>query len=145
MPRKELGLYIDRTYKMVRQDLINRFRAKKLDITPEQWVLLSKLYAEGELYQTDLANKSFRDKPTVSRILDLLVKKNLVERSQDPSDARKYVVSLTDEGMKLVNKALPEVERSREQGWTNLTEDEYHTLVKLLDKVFMNYEEENQT
>ena len=140
MLRKELGLYIDRTYKVVRQDLINRFRSKQIDITPEQWVVLSRLYSEGELYQTDLANKSFRDKPTVSRILDLLVKKNLVERSQDKLDARKYLVSLTEEGRGLVEEALPEVEESREKGWTNLTESEYDTLVRLLDKVFINYE-----
>lgn len=140
MPRKELGLYIDRTYKIVRQDLINRFRAQKLDITPEQWVLLSRLHAEGELYQTELANKSFRDKPTVSRILDLLVKKKLVERSQDKQDARKYLVNLTHSGEDLVNEAIPHVQESREMGWTNLTEDEYQTLVRLLDKVFTNYE-----
>lgn len=142
MPRKELGLYIDRTYKVVRQDLINRFRSKKLDITPEQWVILSRLHAEGELNQTDLANKSFRDKPTVSRILDLLVKKEFVARSQDKSDARKYLISLTEKGSNVVQEAAPEVEESREQGWTNLTENEYNTLVSLLDKIFVNYESE---
>lgn len=140
MPRKELGLYIDRTYKVVRQDLINRFRAKNLDITPEQWVILSRLYSEGEHHQTDLANKSFRDKPTVSRILDLLVKKNLVVRSQDKVDARKFLVSLTRQGRALVEEALPEVEESREKGWVNLTKEEYETLVALLDKVFVNYD-----
>jgi len=140
MSRKELGLYIDRTYKVVRQDLINRFRSKNLDITPEQWVVLSRLHHEGKLYQTDLANKSFRDKPTVSRILDLLVKKSLVERVQDKLDARKYLISLTNEGEKLVDAATPEVEESREKGWTNLTEEEYDMLVCLLDKVFSNYD-----
>ena len=144
MPRKELGLYIDRTYKVVRQDLINRFRAKNLDITPEQWVVLSKLHAEGHLHQTELANKSFRDKPTVSRILDLLVKKQLVERTQDKLDARKYLISLTHTGEKLVSEAQPQVEESREKGWTNLTEDEYTMLVSLLDKVFNNYDLENE-
>jgi len=145
MARKELGLYIDRTYKVVRQDLINRFRSKNIDITPEQWVILSRLHTDGPLHQTDLATKSFRDKPTVSRILDLLVKKRLVERSQDELDARKYQVSLTKVGNQLVESALPEVQESREKGWTNLTEEEYETLVRLLDKVFTNYDlDDNQ-
>ena len=139
MVRKEIGLYIDRTYKIVRQDLINRFKENEIDLTPEQWVLVSKLHKEGDLFQTDLASYSFRDKPTVSRIVDLLVKKRIVSKTQDRMDGRKYLVSLTEEGRALVDAALPVVAASREQGWTNLTTDEYETLVQTLDKIFSNY------
>ena len=41
--KKEIVVYIDRTYKVVRQDLINRFKSANIDITPEQWVILSQL------------------------------------------------------------------------------------------------------
>jgi len=137
---KELGSFIDRTYKVVRQDLINRFKINKVDITPEQWVILSKL-SEKDMYQTELASQSFRDKPTVSRIIDLLVKKGLVERNRDDCDGRKYHVSITDSGESLVKKATPSVEESRKLGWTNLSESEYETLIATLDKVFTNYSE----
>ncbi len=60
MERRELALYIDRTYKVVSQDLIHRFRDKQLDITPEQWVVLSRLKFEGALYQSDLASKGLK-------------------------------------------------------------------------------------
>ena len=139
MARKELGLYIDRTYKIVRQDLINRFKENQIDLTPEQWVLVSRLHKEGNLFQTDLASYSFRDKPTVSRIVDLLVKKNIVTRTQDRSDGRKYLISLTQKGEALVGTAIPIVEASREQGWTNLSMEEYDALVQTLDKIFSNY------
>ena len=140
MPRKELGSYIDRTYKVVRQDLINRFKEANVNLTPEQWVILSKVNTE-DMYQTDLANMSFRDKPTVSRIVDLLVKKGLVKRIQDESDGRKFIVTITDSGRGLVNAAYPAVEASRDLGWTNLSEEDYETLIALLDKVFSNYSE----
>ena len=140
MPRKELGSYIDRTYKVVRQDLINRFKEANVNLTPEQWVILSKVNTE-DMYQTDLANMSFRDKPTVSRIVDLLVKKGLVKRIQDESDGRKFIVTITDRGRGLVNAAYPAVEASRDLGWTNLSEEDYETLIALLDKVFSNYSE----
>ncbi len=136
--KKEIGIYIDRTYKVVRQDLINRFKKAEIDITPEQWVVLSKL--EGStMNQTDLANGSFKDKHTVSRILDLLMKKGFVVREQDPEDGRKYLVSLTETGKKELNEAKPHVYSSREQGWENLSDEEYNQLLELLDKVFTNY------
>ncbi|MCG8372283.1 MAG: MarR family transcriptional regulator, partial [Balneolales bacterium] len=83
--KKEIGVYIDRTYKMVRQDLINRFNKAGIDITPEQWVVLSKLEKKN-LSQADLAAESFKDKHTVSTIIDLLQKKGFVYRTQDPND-----------------------------------------------------------
>ena len=144
MPGKELGSYIDRTYKVVRQDLINRFKESNVNLTPEQWVILSKL-DEVEMYQTNLANLSFKDKPTVSRIIDLLVKKNLVKRRQDKADGRKFWVAITEQGRQVVKQAYPSVEASRELGWTNLSEDEYTTLIDLLDKIFANYTEEGKS
>lgn len=134
----EIGVYIDRTYKVVRQDLINRFKTEGINITPEQWVLLSSL-EEGKVNQTDLANGSFKDKHTVSRILDLLVKKGFVIREPDPEDGRKYLISLTADGKSELNDARPHVYASREKGWENLTQQEYTQLRTLLDKVLSNY------
>lgn len=138
---REIGSYIDRTYKVVRQDLINRFKKQGLDITPEQWVILSKLYRAKGLYQTDLANQSFRDKPTVSRIIDLLVKKEYVKRIPDEVDRRKFLITITPLGKEVVEKAQAAVDASRKLGWTDLTENEYETLISTLDKIFSNYTE----
>lgn len=136
--KKEIGVYIDRTYKVVRQDLLNRFNKAGVGLTPEQWVLLSKL-EEGKTSQTELAGKSFKDKPTVSRIIDLLVKKGFVIREQDPEDGRRYFIALTAGGRSVMEKAKPYVYASREKGWKNLTEEEYEHLCLLLDKVFSGY------
>jgi DNA-binding MarR family transcriptional regulator len=136
--KKEIGVYIDRTYKVVRQDLINRFNNADVNITPEQWVILSKL--ENDVHnQTDLANGSFKDKHTVSRILDLLTKKGYVRKQTDPDDGRRFLIHLTDSGKKVINEARPHVYASREQGWQDLSEEEYDQLLSLLDKVFSNY------
>lgn len=139
MHSKEIGIYIDRTYKIVRQDLITRFKQGGVDMTPEQWVLLSRLDDQKEYSQTDLANFSFKDKPTVSRIVDLLVKKGLVNRKPDRNDKRKFYIRLTAEGRKEVEKARPHVIAAREKGWQNLSKKEYETFVQLMDKIFNNY------
>ena len=138
---KDIGSYIDRTYKVVRHKLISRFKEAGIKITPEQWVILSKLNKEN-MYQTDLANMSFRDKPTVSRIVDLLSKNKLVERVQDKNDGRKFHVRITSDGKEIVRKAEPIVDGTRKLGWKNLSEEEYETLIFLLDKIFQNYTED---
>lgn len=134
----EIGFYIDRTYKVVRQDLINAFKQNNIPITPEQWILLSKL-ADASLYQSELANLSFKDKPTVSRIIDLLVSKNWVERKPDDQDGRRFIISLTEKGRDVLRSAWPLVKASREKAWKNITRDEYDSLVNVLNKVFESY------
>ena len=131
-------MYIDRTYKVVRQDLINRFKKANIDITPEQWVILSQL-EKKTMSQVDLAGQSFKDKHTVSRIIDLLQKKGFVDRTQDPDDGRRFLISLTELGRSETTKAKEHVYASRELGWENITEEEYNQLRSLLDKVFTSY------
>ncbi len=138
MKKKEIGVYIDRTYKVVRQDLINRFKKARIDLTPEQWVILSKL-ENGRTSQTELASDSFKDKPTVSRIIDLLVKKNFVRKEQDPDDGRRSFIVLTNAGKSILEDAKAHVYASREKGWENLTIEEYEQLKGVLDKIFENY------
>jgi len=136
--KKEIGVYIDRTYKVVRQDLINRFKNAGIDITPEQWVLLNKL-EKSTMSQADLATESFKDKHTVSRIVDLLQKKGFIHRQQDPDDGRRYLVSLTDTGRNETVKAREHVYASRELGWEKISEEEYQSLRTILDKIFLSY------
>ncbi len=136
---KEIGVYIDRTYKAVRQDLIMRFKSSKVDLTPEQWAVVSKLNFDTEVTQKDLAEKSFKDKPTLSRIVDLLVKKEFVYRRTDDSDRRKVFLRLSSRGKEIVDKALPLVVASRSVGWRNLSNKEYEEMITTLDKIMNNY------
>lgn len=141
MEGKEIGSYIDRTYKAVRQDLTTRFRKAGVDLTPEQWVILSKLEQKRELGQSELANSTFKDKPTVSRILDLMVKKGLVTRETHQGDKRKFVIRLTTLGEVLIQQAGPVVLQSRMIGGKGISDDDYRNLIRILDRVFENYRE----
>ena len=135
--KKEIGVYIDRTYKVVRQDLINRFKKAQINLTPEQWVLLNQL-DKSSMSQADLAAQSFKDRHTVSRILDLLQKKGFLSRTQDLDDARRYLITLTDLGISELNKAKEHVYASRDLGWQNISEKEYQQLKLILDKIFFS-------
>ena len=136
--KKEIGVYVDRTYKVVRQDLVNRFKKAQINLTPEQWVLLNQL-DKSSMSQADLAAQSFKDRHTVSRILDLLQKKGFLSRTQDLDDARRYLITLTDLGISELNKAKEHVYASRDLGWQNISEKEYQQLKLILDKIFFNY------
>lgn len=130
---------MDRTLKLIRQNYLQAFRDQQADITTEQWVLLDRL-AEGDgISQTDLANDSFKNAPTVSRIVTLLAKKKLIRRKQSSEDRRQYLIYLTDEGRQLHENILPSVLALRTQGWQHLSEKDYKDFVRIMDQIGENF------
>lgn len=139
---KIFGTYIDRTIKIIRHNYTRAFKELNLDLTTEQWVLLDSLSKKDGLSQNELANGSFKNAPTVSRIIDLLSKKGFTERIASNEDRRKFHIYITKEGKKVYKKALPAVIKLRQQGWENLTEDDYDHFLRIMNQVFANFEEQ---
>ena len=136
---KDFGSYMDRTLKQIKLSYLQAFKNIGVDITTEQWVILDSLYKDSGLSQTDLANGSFKNAPTVSRIIDLLCKKGLTERQRFPNDRRRYKIFLTAKGKATYEKALPVVIDLRKQGWHNLSDDDYDHFKRIMDQVFANF------
>lgn len=139
MTTKNFGAIMDRTLKLIRQNYLQAFRDQQADITTEQWVLLNRL-AEGDgISQTDLANDSFKNAPTVSRIITLLAKKKLIRKKQSSDDRRQFMIFLSDEGRELHDRVLPAVLALRHQGWQQLSEKDYEDFVRIMDKIGENF------
>ena len=136
---KDFGSYIDRTLKQIKLSYLQVFKEIGVDITTEQWVILDNLYKNNGLSQTDLANGSFKNAPTVSRIIDLLCKKGLTERQRFPNDRRRYKIYLTAKGKATYEKALPAVIDLRKQGWDNLSDDDYQDFQRIMNQILENF------
>lgn len=106
-----LGFWVHRVYQASRNEMYRAFRELGEDVTPEQWAVLIRLWERDGRSQSELSDATFRDRPTMSRILDVLEKARLVERRADPADARARIVHLTRKGRELEGKLVPVVER----------------------------------
>ena len=95
---KYFGSFVERNFKLIKQTFSKAFKKAGVDITPEQWVIVDLLNNNDGVSQNDLANKSDKDAPTVSRIIDILERKTLIERKNVKGDRRKYHIFLTEEG-----------------------------------------------
>ena len=135
---KKIGYYLERTTRIVKLSYLQAFAQLEVDITPEQWVMLDSLYHRNGQSQTELAGDSYKNAPTVSRIIDLLEKKGLVERQRFANDRRRYKIFLTKTGQTTVEKVQPAVAALREKGWQELTDDDYSNFLRILNQVFDN-------
>lgn len=135
---KRFGVLLDVTLKLIKQDLIKRFKDNQLDLTPEQWTLLAELAEKGTIYQRELAKNTFKDAPTVSRIIELIRQRGYITRKADKTDRRRFLISLTKQGQAVYDKAAPLVYEARKNGWEGLTDQDFEDLNRILDKVASN-------
>jgi DNA-binding MarR family transcriptional regulator len=131
---------IDTTIKKIRQNLQKKLDDANIDLTVDQWVLLDHIHRHEQngISQNELAEMTVKDAPTVTRIIDLLVKKGFAERTMATNDRRRFNITLTDSGRVKFNETYPIVVDIRRKGWGNLTDDDYKTFVRILDSIYVN-------
>ena len=131
--KKSTGLLFIRTYHKWHGLIKNEL--KTIDLTHPQFVVLTTLAAllrqQEWVNQTDIARFSDMDVMTVSQIIRLLVKKELIMREVHPKDSRANIILLTDTGLQKVNQALPLVE-GIDQAFFGKLEDKTEVFNQLL-------------
>jgi DNA-binding MarR family transcriptional regulator len=85
-----------------------------------------------------IADLTFRDRTTVTRLLDGMEKKQLIERRTDAQDRRRTRVFLTSHGQQLENVLKPIAQEMISQSLAGLSVDEVAQLTLLLRKMTEN-------
>jgi MarR family transcriptional regulator, transcriptional regulator for hemolysin len=129
---------LDKTIKTYRQFAQKRFLEQGFDITIDQWLVLNAIYEKPDITQFDIAGKVFKDTASVTRIIDLLIKKCLLKREVHSSDRRRFTLELTTEGRKLITKITDVVEQNRAIALQGITEKELIHMKETLNDIIDN-------
>ena len=108
---------------------------EQADLTPQQFNILRILRGAGQPLSTLQIRQRMLDKMSdTSRIVDRLIKKGLVKKVVCKSDRRLVDVSITEKGLKLLEK-LDDTQNDLDSIVQNLNEPDARQLNKLLDKI----------
>ncbi len=118
--------------------LQKHFRNEGLEITIEQWSILYHLWKQNGLSQQELCNRTFRDKPSITRLLDNLEKLNLVKRVASKEDRRINSVYLTDNALQLHDITISLANQTMDEALVGVNKDEIETVKNVLQKVYDN-------
>jgi len=132
------GYLINLAAQRLKYELHQTFQAKGYDVTPEQWAVLNRLWEQDGLSQVDLAERTFKDKPGTTRILNLLERKGIVVRRPDESDRRVLRVFLTRIGKDLKDKLIPCAQEVLAKSGKNLTKEELAQFKLTLNQILRN-------
>jgi DNA-binding MarR family transcriptional regulator len=131
---------LDKTSRRIKQYAQKRFKELEFGVTVDQWIILKKLYEQDGIPQCDLAESTFKDTPTLTRIIDLLCEKGLVKRVMDEGDRRRFKVYLSEGGREKVKEMLPQVSLIRKKGWEGLQVEDFESFKRILNQIYENLE-----
>lgn len=135
-PSNQIGFFIGRTHRTMLSVLQQRFTNEAIDITPEQGILLMHLGIEEGVSQQDIANRIFKDKSSVKRLIDSMERKSLLVRVEDKSDRRNKLIYLTHKG-KMVKQQVIEIKSTyTEQFKVKIEESEMKICKKVLSQIY---------
>lgn len=78
----------------------------ELDITYPQYLVMMVLWQQDDQSVNDIGEKLLLETNTLTPLLKRLEQKNILERNRSTQDERSVVISLTNKGKKLKEKAL---------------------------------------
>jgi DNA-binding MarR family transcriptional regulator len=137
------GHIIERTVKKMKLSFARMLNKLDADVTVDQWVILNILRKEDGLSQLEIARHCYKDAPTVTRILDLLSSKGLIERKADPSDRRRFKICLTQGGIQKIDDLLPTVTEFRVKSYAGIHPNDLQQLHSIMNTIFENLDSIN--
>lgn len=118
--------------------LQKNFKQAGIEITIEQWSVLYHLWKEDGLSQQELCSRSFRDKPSITRLVDNLEKLELVKRVPSDHDRRINLVFLSNTGKSLQEETLSIADQTLNEALKAVSKEDIEVCKSVLQKVYDN-------
>jgi Transcriptional regulators len=124
-----------------KNSLIMSLKLKEYDITHEQWVVLRTIGNNDFSTQKLIADLTNKGKSTLTRILDQLEQKKLIERQKNNEDRRSIVLIGTDKGKTIIHEILPIEQEIRTILMKGISQKEILQVNGMFKKILGNIEE----
>jgi len=118
--------------------LQKKFNNAGLNLTIEQWSVLYHLWKQEGMSQQELCNATFRDKPSITRLVDNLEKLDLVKRVGSENDRRINRIYLTKQALKLQEQSMILAEETLNEALETVPVEKVDVCKEVLQIVYDN-------
>lgn len=130
--------WVNRLSFLTRKTLSQGFEEEGLIVSAEEWAILLILWSKGEQTPTALADVTFRDRTTITRLIDQMVKKQFVVREHDEKDRRRVLIKASDKGQALKDELVPIAKSMIATATSGISPQDIETTVKTLNQMTNN-------
>ena len=132
------GFLLGRASLLIKTGLRRNFKDLGFELTTEQWAVLCAVCQNEGKTQSFLAEKIFKDKTALTRMLDRLEKSGVLSRRPDQRDRRSYRIYSTSRGRQLHAKLSEIVRDFAARIFAGLAPAELENFKSVLNKITDN-------
>jgi MarR family transcriptional regulator, transcriptional regulator for hemolysin len=132
---------LEKTVKVYRQYFQRQLKEHGFEITLDQWLILNTLSENFDISQNDIAEKVFKYKASITRIIELSVQNDYLTRAIHTTNRRMYQLSITEKGIQTIEKSNNLVQVFRQKIMTGITAEALQTTQTIMKKIVSNCKE----
>ena len=136
--KESLGHCMGRTTRAMGKMLQNVFFEAGFNITFEQWTVIVNLTRLNGQFHQQLADNTYKDKASITRMVDTLQRRGIVKRVPDKKDRLQKKIFLTDKGSNLYRKLLPLVLKAQKKSAADIRPEDLEFCKQILVRIYKN-------
>lgn len=129
---------LERSIKAYRQYAQTVIKSHGYTITIDQWLILKAIIDDPDIAQNELAEAVFKDKASVNRIIDLLIKHKYLTRTKLKENRKFRQLLVTRLGRQIIAELNPIILKNRTQALKGIPVAEISRAEKVMIQVFKN-------
>jgi len=133
-----ISCVLNQSGRLLSNKLNKTFSSVGHKITREQWITLSILKNEKGITQQELADKGFKNKASITSIIDHMEAGNLVVRASDKSDRRIKRIYLTKDGEQLCQSLTQSAFDVIDEALKDIKEEDLEKSMHILNQIINN-------
>lgn len=127
-----------KTHAKFKAFLRDKFKENNINLTFEMLQVLAKLWNNDRINQQELANYLFKDKTSLTYLIDNLSKRSLVQRVEDATDRRNKLIVLKPKGQKLKEIIMPWVDEMYSIAGEGIPAEDFNKSMEIFEKISYN-------
>ncbi|MBL4774231.1 MAG: MarR family transcriptional regulator [Alcanivoracaceae bacterium] len=108
------------------------------DITLDQIMVLTILDSDNDISQKDIAQLLFKDHASITRMIELLVRKEYLSRKTHKEDGRKFQLIITKKGSSTLETLKPIIFQNRIDALNGVSDAKINQLYNTLNTIINN-------
>ncbi len=138
-----IAYLVGRTSRSIIKRLGKKISDTDFNVSYEQWSILVHLYRKDGQTQQELARVAVKDKAAITRLVNILEKKNIVLRIPDRNDKRSKLVYLTNKAKDFKPDLIAVVKELLNEAEQGISQGEIARCKNTLNKIFANIDQLN--
>lgn len=129
---------LEKAIKTYRQFAQRNLASKGFDLTIDQWLVLKSITENPDWAQNEIAEAAFKDFASVTRIIDLLVKKGYLTREIHSEDRRRFKLEPTFKATNILKVLEPITKGNREIALKGISNQDVAVVQKYMIRIIEN-------